>query len=514
MPDEGPNAGAAEAAPDGTAAAADETPPVPPAAQPRLEFTLSPEDLPRLLRLPGLTRTDRALRADLSWQDTPDGALAARNLALCADGGPGGGVWQLEALHPAPGLWWPAAAPAPVRQQAPGPAGFDPPLPGPLAAIAAFTGRRHRFLGDDGVTVGVLEGHLRGVSTIRPACRLELQGAVPALAARAAAVAGQLRLSVPRASLAAEAAAAARGAEPPPRGGSLPAIPAGQAVTDTVAQIVGGLLDAMLHWSATAGNGASPVPVHQMRVATRRLRSALSIFRHAAACPEVEPLSAALRDTAAQLGAARDWDVFLAGTGAQVAAMFPDDRRLRALLSAGRRRRAAAYAGLRLHLDGAAFRGLSVSLACAAALRPWKGRDPAQDAMLRADTEGFAAAVLARRLRRVRQDGRGLRHLPVPALHELRKDCKRLRYAAEFFQPLFPDKSARRFVRHLAGLQDALGLLNDGAAAAGLLAQLGRTGEGYAAGLVNGVVAAGTGAIRAEVRQAWHDFRHAGPFWS
>ncbi len=515
MPDDGSIARVSEEeAHEAAAAAADEAPPTLPAADPRLEFTLSPEDLPRLLRLPGLTRAGRALRADLSWQDLPDGALAARNLALCTDAGRGGGVWRLEALHPAPDLWWPAAVPAPVRQQAPSPAGFDPPLPGPLAAVAAFQGRRYRFPEKDGVTVVVQEGHLHGVSSIRPACRLEMQGPAPALAALAAAVAGQLRLSVPRASFAAEAAAVARGAEPPSRAGALPSIAAGQALTYTVSRIVGGLLDAMLYWSATAGDGASPMPVHQMRVATRRLRSALSIFRYAAACPEVEPLSAALRDTAAQLGAARDWDVFLAGTGAQVAAMFPDDRRMKALLSAARRRRAEAYAGLRLYLEGVAFRQLSVSLACAAALRPWEGRDPAQDAILQAGTEGFAAAVLARRLRRVRRDGRGLRHLPVPALHELRKDCKRLRYAAEFFQPLFPDKSARRFIRHLSELQDALGLLNDGAAATGLLARLGRTGQGYAAGLVNGVVGAGAGAIRSEMRRAWQDFRHAGPFWS
>lgn len=513
MPDDGSSTGLIERAPEDAAAAADQTLPTIPPAHPRLEFTLAPEDLPRLLRLPGLTRAGRALRADLSWQDAPDGALAARNLALCADAGPGG-VWRLEALHPAPDLWWPAATPAPMQRQAASPAEFDPPLPGPLAAIAAFQGRRHRLLWKDGVTVVVLEGHLQGVSTIRPACRLEMQGPAPALAARAAAVAGQFRLSVPRASLAAEAAAVARGAESSPGAGALPSITAGQALTDTVSQIVGGLLDAMLHWSATAGDGSSPVPAHQMRVATRRLRSALSIFRQAAACPEIEPLSTALRDTAAQLGAARDWDVFLAGTAAQVTAMFPDDRRLKPLLSAARRQRAAAYAGLRLHLEGAAFRRLSVSLACAAALRPWEGRDPAQDAILQAGTEGFAVAILSRRLRRVRRDGRGLRHLPVPALHELRKDCKRLRYAAEFFQPLFPDKPARRFVRHLSELQDALGLLNDGAAAAGLLAQLGRTGQGYAAGLVNGVVGAGTGAIRSDVRRAWQDFRHAGPFWN
>jgi len=478
-----------------------------------LHFVLAPEDLPRLLRLPALTRTGRSVRAELSWHDTPDGTLAGRNLALCANASPGA-PWRLEALHPEAGLTWPAALAAPLRQEASGPGGFHhPPMPKPLATVAAFRGRRHRFQDGGGTAVVVLEGHLRGVSTIRPACRVELHGPSPVSAACALSLADGVRLMVPRAGLAAEAAAVAQGAEPPPRGASLPVIAARQPLTDTVAQVVGGLLDTMLHWSMTAGDGEGPVPVHQMRVATRRLRSALSIFRHAAACSELLPLGPALRDTASQLGGARDWDVFLAGTGAQVAALFPEERRLAALLAAGRRRRLAAYAGLRAHLEGVGFRRLALSLACAAALRPWDGRDPAQDAVLQADTEAFAAGVLARRLRQVRRAGRGLRHLPVPALHELRKDCKRLRYAAEFFQPLFPDKATRRFIRHLAALQEALGLLNDGAAAAGLLAQLGRTGEGYAAGLVNGVVAAGAGAVRAEVRDAWHGFRHADPFW-
>jgi triphosphatase len=483
------------------------------AAHRTLHFVLAPEDLPRLLRLPALTRAGRSIRAELSWHDTPDGTLAARNLALCASASPGAS-WRLEALHPEPGLTWPAALPAPLRQEASGPGGFHPHLPEPLAGVAAFRGRRHRFQDSGGTAVVVLEGHLRGVSTIRPACRVELHGPSSALAACVLAMADGLRLMVPRAGLAAEAVSVARGAEPPPRGAALPVIAAGQPLTDTVAQVVGGLLDTMLHWSMTAGDGEGPVPVHQMRVATRRLRSALSIFRHAAACPELLPLGPALRDTASRLGGARDWDVFLAGTGAQVADLFPEERRLASLLAAGRRRRLAAYAGLRAHLESTEFRRLALSLACAAALRPWDGQDPAQDAVLQADTEAFAAGVLARRLRQVRRAGRGLRHLPVPALHELRKDCKRLRYAAEFFQPLFPDKAARRFIRHLAALQEALGLLNDGAAAAGLLAQLGRAGEGYAAGLVNGAVAAGAGAVRAEVRDAWHGFRHTDPFWT
>ena len=485
----------------------------PPAAPRTLQFTLAPEDLPGLLRLPGLTRAGRVVRVELEWSDTSDGALAAQNLALCARTGPGAG-WTLEALHPASGLSWPPLLPPPLRQTATSPAGFDPPVPHRLAAVAAFRGRRHRLQCADGTTVAVLEGHLRGVSTIRPACRVELQGAGPVLSGWASTLAGAVRLEVPRASLAAEAAAVARGGEPAKQGGAPPAIAAVQPLTDTVAQVLSGLLDTMLGWSGTAGDGTDPAPVHQMRVATRRLRSALSIFRRAAACPELAPLGPALRGTASQLGTARDWDVFLAGTGAHVQALFPDERRLAALMAAGRRRRAAAYAGLRAHLAGVEFRRLSLQLACAAALRPWEGRDAGQDAVLQAGTEAFAAAVLQRRLRRVLRAGRGMHSLSVPALHELRKDCKRLRYAAEFFLPLFPSKAGRRFMRRLAALQEALGLLNDGAAVAGLLAQLGRSGEGYAAGLVNGHVAAGSGAIRSDVEAAWGRFREAGPFWA
>ena len=443
-----------------------------PAGHLRMEFVLAPEDLPALLRLPALQRAGRSAKAELTWHDTPDGAMAGRNQCLCGGDGP----WRIEALYPAPGLAWAPGTPPPVLGTAARPDLLNPQAAQPLAAVAAFRGRRHRLVDDAGLAVTVLEGHLRGVSAIRGACRVELHGPAAQVTARAAAL--------------------------------------GLPVTAMVSLVIGGLLDVMLHWSAIAGDGQGPIPVHQMRVATRRLRSALSIFKGVAACPGVTPLGPALKATAAALGLARDWDVFLDGTGAQAAALFPDDRRLQALLAAGRRRRTLAYAGLRTHLAGAPFRTLTLSLACAAALRPWEGQDPAQDELLQADTAGFAAAVLARRMRQVRHAGRGLHGLPVAALHELRKDCKRLRYAAEFFQPLFPERRGRRFIRRLSAVQEALGLLNDGAAAAGLLAQLGRAGEGYAAGLVMGVAAAGGGAVRAEVQVAWRKFRDTHPFWT
>ena len=508
-----PEAGAPDCGAPGPASAA-----VPPPTQAagtgpeaRVEFALLPEDLPVLLRQPGLARTARPIRAELSWHDTPAGELASDNRALChVEAGPApGGPWRLEALYPSADHPWPPAGPAPILHQADSPGRLQ--VPEHLAAIAAFRGRCHQLAGH-GVRFAVLEGHLRGVTAIRPACRVVLHGPSSALTGQVEALGAVVRLAVPVAGLAAEAVAAARGTEPY-AGPDLPTVADGP-LTDAVALVIGGLLRTMLHWSATAGEGIDPLPVHQMRVATRRLRSALSIFRHAAACPEVLPLGAALRETASQLGAARDWDVFLAGTGAQVADLFPGDPRVQALLSAGRRRRKVAYAELRTHLASPAFRSLALSLACAAALRPWEGQSTAQDAMLQSDARAFGVTVLDRRLHRVRKAGRGLRHLPVPALHELRKDCKRLRYAAEFFFPLFEERQARRYIRRLSALQEVLGLLNDGAAAAGLLGQLGRGGGGYAAGLVNGYVAAGAGAFRRGIQDTWQGFRHADAFWA
>ena len=319
-------------------------------------------------------------------------------------------------------------------------------------------------------------------------------------------------MSVPRASLAQEAACVGRGAALPARHAGPPEVPPHQTVSDSVAQVIGHLLDAMLHWSDQAGAGASPEPVHQMRVATRRLRSALSIFKHVAAGPELDGLGPALKDCAARLGAARDWDVFLEGAGARLAAAAPDDPRCAAMLGAARRRRTAAYAELRGFLGSPEFRGLQVALGCTATLRPWEAAGDA--CVLHADTAVFAADVLARRLKRVRTAGRGLAKLPIPALHELRKDCKRLRYAAEFFAPLFAAKPAKRFIQRLSGLQDELGLLNDAAAISGLMAQLGRTGQGYAAGMVAGVAASASQAARDHIGRAWKRFRAAEAFWS
>lgn len=475
----------------------------------RLEFAVAPADAATLVRLSALQRAGRAMPVQILWHDTAGVALALQGRSVSSECG----LWRLEALGPA-GAPWPPATPTPILATASSPQLLDLD-PAELLPIAAFTGQRRRYSvpsDAESVTVTILSGVLRGVATEQRVCRVLIEGPDAELHALMAQMVAGARISVPRAGLGAEAVAVARGQDVTPRYLGAPAVLPGQPLSENIALIVGQLLDVMLHWSGPASAGDTPMGVHQMRVATRRLRSALSIFQDVAACDRTAALSPALRDLAAILGDARDWDVFLAGTGADIAAAFPGDRRVRAMLAAAARRRTAAYNSLRAYMVSPAFRVLEVALGCTAALRPWETPDDAGP--LRQDTALFAAAVLTRRHRRVRRAGRHIRTLPIEALHELRKDCKRLRYAAEFFQPLFPVKPGRRYVSALAALQEGLGALNDGAVAAELMGHLGRMGRSYAAGLVDGFVAANAVSLRAGIVSHWGRFRAYPEFWT
>jgi CHAD domain-containing protein len=478
---------------------------------PSLEFTLDPADLLRLAKW-GSMRAGRSFPTTIDWHDTEDGALAKTGRCLAN----AGTLWRLAPLHPETAITVPPPQ-AEARSLALLPGGMPP----GIAPSARFTGYRRALRwteGQDDVALHVLDGRFDAPAQRRKPpehCRITLNGPRAALPSLAIAIAHDMRLGVPRWGLAEQALAAARGETPPPRALGAPQVAEGQPVTDSLATIAGHLLDTMLHWAHQVPAARTPEPVHQMRVATRRLRSALSIYKPVAACPDLAALAVTLKFCAARLGTARDWDVFIDGLGAQLAAAFPGDPRCTAMLRAAARRRRNAYTELRSFLAGPDFRTLTVALACAATLRPWEDAVPGGESppALQQDTAHFAATVLAKRMKRVRQAGRGIETLPIPALHELRKDCKRLRYAAEFFSSLFPTKKTKRFLQRLADLQEELGLLNDSAAVSGLMAQLGRLERSYAAGLVEGFSAAHAGTARERIEQAWKRFKATAPFW-
>ncbi len=480
-----------------------------------LEFCLPPEDAVRLLRSGPLAKLPRPrpVMADQVWHDTAAGALEAGGMSLSEQRG----SWRLQRMHPDVSFWPPGMPPA-LLAEGRAHADLGRALPGPLMPVAAFKGRQRVIpLGaETSGSLTVIEGMLRGVTQERPVCRIVLDGPAAQVEALSNQLAGTARLSVPRSTLAGEAIALARGHAMPARREGAPEIIPGTTLADAIAIVFSHLADVILAGSAMAGDGISSEPVHRMRVAVRRLRSALSVFHRAADGPVPQNVKQALRGLAAHLGAARDWDVFLEGTGQAVAAAFAEDHRVAALLAASRRHKSAAYHELARYLEGPEFRQLELGLAQLATLRPWQqGADEAQAAMLAADAEAFATGLLHRRLDRMLTPGPDIEDLPIDELHAIRKEGKRLRYAAEFFALLFPRKLTRRFIDHLAELQEELGHLNDAAAAGSLMARLhGGADRTYATGLVAGFVAARNQNSRRRISRAWGKFRKQEPFWS
>ena len=388
-----------------------------------------------------------------------------------------------------------------------------------VAKTAHFVGRRSPFTRHDpDLTCVVQRGTVRANGQARGLCRLSVSGDEAAVHPEILGLAEGFTLTPWQASLPDEAAALATGE---PIGTVAPgtmALPPDIGVGAGFTQIALHLGPIMLDCAAAVGRGGDdPEPVHQMRVALRRLRSAFAMFRPVIACPATAEVAAGLRTLTAALGPARDWDVFLAETGAQVATAFPDSAPVAALLHAAALQRDTAYTELATVLAGAAFRRLMVQLALLAHGTFWHTTlTPEQHTGLEQPLADFAAAVLARRHRRVLRAGKGFRHRDMPALHVLRLQGKRLRYAAEFFATLHNPGAAARFIARLSRLQERLGKLNDAAVVTQLMDQLGPHdgANGFAIGVVQGFAAAEAARARDKASRPWRRFRKLDPFWT
>ena len=259
--------------------------------------------------------------------------------------------------------------------------------------------------------------------------------------------------------------------------------------------------------------------VHQMRVAMRRLRSAMGLFGRAFPCAEFEALRLESKRIATLLGQARDWDVFvmrLSDGGAL--GRFAGERGFDGLVAAAEAKAAGAHAAVaRLGGDPSVTR-FALRLERLAASRGWReGADDGTLAALDEPVAAFAARWLETLDRKVRRRGRHFRSLGPVARHALRIAMKHMRYATEFFGGLFHPRSAvERYARRAADLQDRLGELNDAAIALGLIKALGpaRSAAGaYAAGLATGWCARASEGDADALRKAWRRFVETERFW-
>jgi inorganic triphosphatase YgiF len=211
----------------------------------------------------------------------------------------------------------------------------------------------------------------------------------------------------------------------------------------------------------------SAEPLHQSRVAMRRLRSALSLFEPIVTDHEYDRLKRRLRDVSHQLGEARNLDVYIAHATAPNAGesggSYPS-----ALDPAGRVRveRDRTYERVVSTLQSKRFRRLMQDLVAWSEAGPWSTSDEPERQAARDQTiEDFTARVLERRRRKLMQGGRHLDRLSPEGRHRIRIEAKKLRYASEFFSGLLVDRKHRKrhkaFIAALEDLQACLGYLND-----------------------------------------------------
>ena len=205
---------------------------------------------------------------------------------------------------------------------------------------------------------------------------------------------------------------------------------------------------------ASLGAGDAVESIHDLRVATRRMRAALHLLGQAAD-PEMQRCRERLAILGKMLGQVRDADVFLAFlNGYTRRASAPDLPALLRLARAERRRRRAHYRTLGAHLASHDYRAWREAFGSQAA--SWSATEPRTGIPETATAGDTIRACLAR----VTRYRKRLTRYPAADQHRLRIACKRLRYTAEFFAA--PGSGQMHsLVRPMVKMQSALGIAHD-----------------------------------------------------
>jgi CHAD domain-containing protein len=213
--------------------------------------------------------------------------------------------------------------------------------------------------------------------------------------------------------------------------------------------------------------GDDPEHLHDMRVAGRRQRAAMRLFREALPA-RFSRLRDELRWIAGALGEVRDLDVQLEQYQVWAAeAGLPDREALKALDALVETQRAAARRRMLRALDSARYERLLAALTAALHRGPTRRAPQAGLPVLRA-----APPLITQRYRKTRKMGTHINEASAAEeYHALRIQCKQLRYALEFFREIY-GKPAEAMIARLVRLQDILGKHQDASVASQTLRDL------------------------------------------
>jgi triphosphatase len=206
--------------------------------------------------------------------------------------------------------------------------------------------------------------------------------------------------------------------------------------------------------------------VHQMRVALRRLRAAITLFKTVVEDERRDPIRAKLKWMANVLGEARDLDVYITKILEPAQDERSSDVAYQSLLTDYRKRRDESYQMVQETIASPRFINGVLEAAAWVEAGGWL-RNGGKPARKRRDqpVTVLAEDELGRRWKKVIKRRRNLVELDPDERHQIRIEIKKLRYATEFFESLFKGGGAKKRKRAalstLEALQETLGELND-----------------------------------------------------
>jgi CHAD domain-containing protein len=251
-----------------------------------------------------------------------------------------------------------------------------------------------------------------------------------------------------------------------------------------------------------------PDAVHQMRVACRRMRSAVQTFGRIVERDRTRELTNELKWLAGELGPARDAEV-MAERFTEILDDLPEELKLgpvRAELTRAFQRRytdghTKAIEALNSERYLALHRCIDALLA-----------DPPMTRRAQRPATRELTGHVRRVLRRLQRSMDRVHELPAGperelATHDTRKDAKRLRYAIEAIAPTF-GKTAEQLRKRLKAVQEVLGDFQDAAVARPVLRELavqahGAGGNGFTYGLMYGLEQARAAGAEDALDRAW-----------
>jgi CHAD domain-containing protein len=229
----------------------------------------------------------------------------------------------------------------------------------------------------------------------------------------------------------------------------------------------------MLSHEEGTRRGENSEELHDMRVATRRMRAAFDIFNHAYEEKAIRPYLKGLKATGRALGRVRDMDVFIEKAVVYQQSLPAElQPGLEPLLKTWNQERDQDRVQMLGHLDSHRYQVFKNNFnkflqTPGAGTRMDTDQNHPDGRQLVRD---FAPVLIYNRLASVRAFEAILSNASLAQLHALRIEFKKLRYAIEFFQEVL-GKQAKEVITALKAVQDHLGDLNDARVATQMIGQ-------------------------------------------